>query len=238
MARTPFHAAATTGKAAPEDSAAAIRCLTEKGYDSTTAEDLAEAVSMSRSTFFRRFGNKDDVVFADHDHALIQLETFLSTTGLPPTEAVIEGTADVLRLLIRDPEAARLRFELMRLTPSLRDRELVITHRYERVFARYLQSQLPPDTAPWVVTAVAAGLVAVHNSRLRQWLRDPGPDVAPQLCRELRQLVSAFAPWLSTSTIGGTAAHVGRVVVAVYDTAIPPEAVLSTIAQSLNTPSQ
>ncbi|QIK62667.1 TetR family transcriptional regulator [Leucobacter viscericola] len=222
--------AASAKDNAPENSVAAIRRLTEKGYDSTTAEDLAEAVGMSRSTFFRRFGSKDDVVFADHDHALTQLERFLDSTTLPPAEAVVEGTADVLRLLVRDPEAARLRFELMRLTPSLRDRELVITHRYERVFARYLQAALPAEAAAWATPALAAGLVAVHNTTLRQWLRDPHPDVVPLLCRDLRQLVSSFTPWLAKP---GTTPGANRVMVAVYDTAASPEEVLSSIAAKL-----
>lgn len=226
--------AAAPRNLAPENSVAAIRLLTEQGYDSTTAEDLADAVGMSRSTFFRRFGSKDDVVFADHDHALTQLEQFLETTTLPPSEAVVEGTGDVLRLLIRDPEAARLRFELMRLTPALRDRELVITHRYERVFARFLREQLRPETAAWVPTAVAAGLVSVHNTVLRQWLRDPRPDVVPSLCSDLREFVSAFTPWIVRR--GGSDGG-NRVVVAVYDTNATPEQVLDTIAHSL-TPSR
>ncbi|QIM18996.1 TetR family transcriptional regulator [Leucobacter coleopterorum] len=222
---------ATIRRDAPENSVAAIRRLTEQGYDSTTAEDLADAVGMSRSTFFRRFGSKDDVVFADHDHALAQLEHFLESTSLPPSDAVVEGTADVLRLLVRDPEAARLRFELMRLTPALRDRELVITHRYERVFANYLRTSLPAESAAWVSAAIAASLVAVHNTTLRQWLRDPHPDIVPQLCRELRQLVSAFAPWFFAP---GPSEGTNRVMVAVYDTAASPEGVLSSVAAVLD----
>lgn len=215
---------------APENSAAAIRRLAEQGYEATTAGDLADAVGMSRSTFFRRFGNKDDVIFADHDHALVQLGAFLDTTTLSPEDALVEGTADVLRLLTRNPEAARSRFELMRLTPSLRDRELVITHRYERVFAKYLRAQLPEDTRDWVATSLAAGLVAVHNATLRAWLRSSIQDPVHTLGTELRQLVSAYRPWLSPGASGGHR----RVVVAVYDTQGSPEAVLESISRSLD----
>ncbi len=206
----------------------AIRCLAERGYEATTAEDLAEAVGMSRSTFFRRFGSKDDVVFTDHDHALAQLESFLASTALRPGEALVEGTSDVLRLLIRDPEAARLRFELMRETSSLRNRELIITHRYERVFAGYIREVLPDGAPEWVPASLAASLVAVHNATLREWLRDRVADPPRAVTRDLRQLVSLFERWLSPESAARQ-----RVLVAVYEADGSPEAVLGAVAAHL-----
>lgn len=219
----------TRAAAAPDSSTAAIRRLAEQGYDATTAEDLADAVGMSRSTFFRRFGSKDDVVFADHDHALAQLELFLSTTELPADEALVEGTADVLRLLVRDPEAARLRFDLMRHTPSLRDRELIITHRYERVFARYIREALQPGSPDWAASALAASLVAVHNATLRDWLRGRVTDAPRAVTRALRQLTALYEHWLSPDASEGRR----RVLVAVYDAAGSPDAVLGAVAAQL-----
>lgn len=216
-------------RTAPEHSAAAIRHLAEHGYDTTTAGDLADAVGMSRSTFFRRYGNKDDVIFADHVHALAQLEDFLSSTELSTTDALIEGTCDVLRLLIRNPESARLRFELMRHTPALRDRELIITHRYERVFGHHIREVLPTGSAQWVPASLSAGLVAVHNATLRDWLRGGSADAVHVLGRDLRQLVSLYQPWLAPETDQASR----RVVVAVYDAAASPESVLQSIAATL-----
>lgn len=214
---------------APESSTAAIRHLAERGYEATTAEDLAAAVGMSRSTFFRRFGSKDDVVFADHDHALARLETALEDTTLAPADALVSATADVLRLLLRDPDAARLRFELMRLTPALRDRELVITHRYERVFTRYVREVQQPGTPAWVASTLGASLVAAHNAALRAWLRGRVTDAAAALAGDLRQLTSLYARWL-TNDHDGTER---RVLVAVYETAGSPESVLAAVAEQL-----
>lgn len=215
---------------APSSATAAIRCLAERGYEATTAGDLADAVGMSRSTFFRRFGSKDDVVFADHDHALAQLESFLETTGLSLDEALVEGTANVLRHLIRDPEAAQLRFDLMRHTPALRDRELVITHRYERVFARFLRRTVPAETPSWVPAALGASLVAVHNATLRSWLRGDLTDAPHAATRDLRQLTSAYTRWLSPD------AGERRVLVAVYDAAGSTDSILEAVAAGLDRP--
>ena len=215
---------------APESSAAAIRRIAERGYEATTAGDLADAVGMSRSTFFRRFGSKDDVVFSDHDLALDELEAFLGATELPAAEALVQGTADVLRLLIRDPEAARLRFDLMRHVPALRDRELVITHRYERVFARFIREALPDSAPEWVPAALAATLVAVHNRTLRDWLRGRVPDAPAAVTRDLRRAVALFDGFLSPDPEGERR----RVVVAVYDAAGSPESILDAVAASLD----
>ena len=213
---------------AADRSAAAIRRLAEQGYEATTAEDLAEAVGMSRSTFFRRFGSKDDVVFTDHDHALAQLESFLATTALPPADALVEGTEDVLRLLIRDPEAARLRSDLMRKTPALRNRELVITHRYERVYAGFLRRALPDGAPGWVIASLSASLVAVHNATLRDWLRGRIADAPRAAGRDLRRVVALYDRWLSP---GGAPRQ--RVLVAVYDADGSPDAVLDAVAAGL-----
>ncbi|GAB2550625.1 TetR/AcrR family transcriptional regulator [Leucobacter ruminantium] len=222
---------ARIGPASPGDnSAAAIRSLAERGYDATTAEDLAEALGVSRSTFFRRFGGKDDIVFADHDHALARLTVFLESTERPAREAVVQGTLEVMQLLTRDAETARLRSELLRRTRPLRERELVITHRYERLFADYLAAHTPADTPRWVAVAAAAGVVAVHNAALRSWLRDPDPGVIASLDRELRELLARFSPWL-----GGPDGADGstRVVVAVADASEPSERILEAVRDAL-----
>lgn len=211
-------------------STAAIRRLAEQGYESTTAEDLAEAVGMSRSTFFRRFGSKDDVIFADHDHALARLTEFLASTELPLGDAVIRGTLEVMHFLTRDADAARLRSDLLRRTPALRERELVITQRYERLFADHLGAHAPEGTPRWAIAAAAAGLVAVHNSTLRSWLHDPDPRLIGALDRELHELLARFSPWFGSGDddTGGS-----RVVVAVYDSPAPAERILGAVRNAL-----
>lgn len=216
----------------PDTATAAIRRLTERGYDATTAEDLAEAVGLSRSTFFRRFRSKDDVVFADHDQALAGLDADLENTRADPREALVDGTVDVLRLLVRDPEAARLRFDLMRHTPALRDRELVITHRYEGVFARYIRRVQQPGTPAWVAPALAASLVAVHNATLRAWLKGRINDPVRSLASELRQVTALHGRWLSPDLDRGHR----RVLVAVYDAEGSPEAILDAVSEQLSDP--
>lgn len=206
---------------------AAVLHLAEHGYSATTAGQLADAIGMSRSTFFRRFGSKEDVVFADHDIALARLEQLLSEVSLPPGEAVARGAVEVMHRLIRDADAAKARSELLRQNPALRERELIITHRYERVFAGYLARVAPSSAPEWVPIALAAGLVAVHNAALRRWLREDDARAIGALERDLIELTSRFAPWF------GDEDRASRVVVASFDASASPDEVLRAVSDLL-----
>ena len=46
---------------------AALDLFVAQGFEATSVEQIAQAAGVSRSTFFRQFGGKDDVVFSDHD---------------------------------------------------------------------------------------------------------------------------------------------------------------------------
>jgi AcrR family transcriptional regulator len=41
-------------------------------------DELADAVGVSRSTFFRNYGSKDGMVFADQERMLSQVESHLA----------------------------------------------------------------------------------------------------------------------------------------------------------------
>ena len=210
-----------------ETAAAAVRYLAEHGYETTTASELADAIGMSRSTFFRRFGSKEDVIFAEHDLALSRLELLLAHTDLSPVEAITGSTVEVLHLLIRDTDAAKLRAKLLRNSSALRERELVITHRYERLFVEYLTRVAAPGTPAWAPVALAAGLVAVHNAALRRWLRDSDARALSSLERQLSELTGRFAPWF------GGELQPSRIVVAAFDTSSSPDEVLRAIEDQL-----
>ncbi|MFP5313411.1 MAG: TetR/AcrR family transcriptional regulator, partial [Actinomycetes bacterium] len=161
--------------------AATIQLLARQGFDATSVEELAEASGMSRSTFFRRFGSKEDVVFADHERTLRQVNERLAGSRLEPLSAVADAALLVFDHHLRNPDTSRARYGLLQAVPALRDRELVTSHRYERAFLQYLNDKLPQEAHDvqdgqggqpgYKAVAFAAAVVAVHNAFLRQWLR-------------------------------------------------------------------
>ncbi|MFJ6653049.1 TetR/AcrR family transcriptional regulator [Microbacterium sp. NPDC091313] len=171
-------APAPTARAAV--AAAAIELFAEQGFEQTSVEQIAKAAGVSRSTFFRQFGGKEDVVFADHEELLRELEASLARDHDDPWAAVCEACIDVFRHFAADPQLARRRYAVVRGVPVLREREIVTVFRYERIFDDYLRRALP-GLDPVDAVGFAALVTAVHNHVLRRLLR--GERVAQNVLR-------------------------------------------------------
>lgn len=150
--------------------AAALELFASQGFDQTSVEQIAKAAGVSRSTFFRQFGGKEDVVFADHEALLERLRAFLGEGHDDPWGAVCAASESVFAHFARDPEMARRRYQIVRQVPVLREREIITVFRYERLFDDYLRSALP-GVDPLDAVGFAALVTAVHNHVLRQLLR-------------------------------------------------------------------
>ena len=150
--------------------AAALDLFAEQGFEATSVEQIAQAAGVSRSTFFRQFGGKDDVVFTDHDELLAQLREFLSDRHENPWAAVCEASVHVYRHFAADPDLARRRYVVVRQVPTLREREIVTVFQYERLFDDYPRGALP-GIDPIESVAFSAAVTAVHNHVLRRLLR-------------------------------------------------------------------
>lgn len=161
--------------------AAALALFEEQGFEQTSVDQIAKAAGVSRSTFFRQFGGKDDVVFADHELVLNELRDFLEDSRGNPWQTVAEGAMIVFKRMTADPEVARKRYELVRRIPALREREIVTVFRYERLFDEYLRGAIP-GLDPVDAVGYAALIAAVHNHVLRQVLR--GKKVSSSQVRE------------------------------------------------------
>jgi AcrR family transcriptional regulator len=234
--------------------AAAIDLMVRQGYDATSVEDLADAAGISRSTFFRKFGSKEDIVFADHDRILARVQEFLAGRTADPLRSVVDAALLVFGHHVRNRRTSLARYELLHQVPALRDRELVMTHRYQRAFRNHLLSALPEGESREVTAvAFAASVVAVHNSVLRQWLRavsageqteagtkdDEAQELLARLGRELGALANTFAS-VSAAAAMSEAADAPRpegnrpaVVVAVLDPAAGTEQILQAVRDAL-----
>lgn len=219
--------------------AAAIGLLARQGYDATSVEDLADAAGMSRSTFFRKFGSKEDVVFADHERILRQVTDSLAETMQEPLAAIGDAALLVFNHHLRNGETSRARYELMQAVPALRDRELVTSHRYERAFLQHLLDKLPDaERREYKAVSFAAAVVAVHNAFLRRWLRSGAAqetesaarDRATALANELQALSEIFRPVL----LGSGPAHPSpAVVVTVLAAGADKDAIVQAVRDAL-----
>lgn len=100
---------------------AAHRLIDERGYDSTTIEQIAAAAEVSPSTVFRYFPSKEHIVLTD-DYATSSIE-FLRARPADeaPLVALREAMTAMVRALSEDlGEEYRWRRKLVREVPSVR----------------------------------------------------------------------------------------------------------------------
>ncbi len=104
---------------------AAYRLFTERGYDATRVDQIAEAAEVSTSTLFRYFPTKEDIVLTDDDDPALEAALLARPAHEPPLTALREAVHDVARHLYASPEAITEFSQRMRLiatVPALRAR--------------------------------------------------------------------------------------------------------------------
>lgn len=204
----------------------ALRLFADKGYEATTVDEIAEAAGISRRTFFRQFRSKEDVVFADHELLLEQAREFLAVGHDDPWAAVCEAAMLVFERFAGWQDIARRRYTVVHEVPALRDREIVTTFRYERLFVEYLRRVLPaaPDLE---VVQFASSVTATHNYLLRRMLRDGVEITSGELRRALAGLDDRRRR--AEHADGGD----DEVVVAVFPRETSPDRVVQAVRRAL-----
>ena len=122
---------------------AALDLFNERGFDAVSVTDIAERAEVGRTTFFRYFGDKQEVLFSDP----------AEVSDLPPRPAKRIGAsmaaalAAARRLVVgyveditADPADYRRHQELVCSHPELYARSLVKHRRYAEALADTLQS--------------------------------------------------------------------------------------------------
>ena len=206
----------------------ALRMFADQGFQATSATAIAEAAGVSRSTFFRHFRSKEDVIFADHDELLDVIGEFLARDHGDPYWAVCEGATMVFRRFRDRLAVVQLRDRVVRQTPELRDRELVMISRYERLFASHLRRRLP-DEPPLTAIRFAAAVIATHNYELRRLLRSPDPVGERELTAALDEVRAIFG----VGPAVGAPDAAPDIVVAVFSASTAPERVAAAVREHL-----
>jgi len=162
--------------------AAALELFDERGYEQTTVDDIAARAGVGRTTFFRAFGSKDDVVFPHHEQVLVAVRDRLeAATPETASVAVAEAARLVLRHYLAEGDVARTRYRLTSSVPALRHREVASMQQYQRLFRGYIAGwQGDRPDAGLRAELMANLVVTAHNHVLRRWLRGLVADEAAE----------------------------------------------------------
>jgi AcrR family transcriptional regulator len=174
---------------------AAFDLFARRKFDEVTVDDIAELAEVGRTTFFRYFGDKREVVLADDQRLLDELTAMLNLSEAAPPQDVRAALSELreLVLLVCDKNLSDPRFalfsKLLEENPDLRDRYLRKLHGYAEQLADTLITRGSPER------------IAVVASELALACYFAGARLAGQNARKLRSEVLAAFGELEPLTI-------------------------------------
>lgn len=189
---------------------AAYALFEQQGYAATTVDQIAAHAGVGRTTFFRAFGSKEDVIFPDHEALVAQVAARLATLSDDPVAAPIgatEAARIVLEHYLAEGDLARARYRLTASVPTLRDREVSSTTGYRRLFRDALRGWTREEAGDDLRAEVLAGaIVTAHNHVLRRWLRGAVDDdtARAELDRALGLVLAALTTRTAEDRHGST----------------------------------
>ena len=176
----------------------AMRLFLEQGFDRTSMTDVAAAAGIGRTTLFRYFRSKGDIVLAPFDEHLRRLARRLATQprDLPVMTAVHSAVVDAFAEAVDDQDVWLQRFQVLQQTGALAADVAVRWLTWADTVGRYVALRTGKEADHPGPAAVGGAMQAAFAATLRTWLRTPGlhGDVALLMAESLRPVTEALTP--------------------------------------------
>ena len=154
----------------------------QKGFDATTAAEIAERAGVTERTFFRHFADKREALF--DGEASFREELARAVVSAPPEmgpmDALLHAFHSAEPLLERNRHFTEPRQKIIEATPALQERVLTKTAALTTALGDALhQREVAKDTA----TFVAQIGMATISFATHAWLADPKLTLAASLSK-------------------------------------------------------
>ncbi len=174
---------------APERLAeAALDLFAARGYEATTVAEIAERAGLTKSTFFRYFADKREVLFGGL--AMDQVLT-AGIAAAPPAATPLEAVANAFELLGREVftpdrrQFSRRRRVVIAANPELQEREALKGLRISAAMVEALEQRGVPAITARVAAQVASLGLTMAYTRWSEGAED-FTDLARRSLTELR----------------------------------------------------
>lgn len=162
---------------------AALELFGERGFDQTTAAEIATRAGVTERTFFRHYADKREVLFGGS--ALLKDMLTRHVAEAPAGRSPIDATADALAaagtLMQERREYAQQRSAVVNANPELRERELAKLATLAAAVTDALRGR--GVAGPAARLAAEAG-IAVFHVAFEIWVKDPYARELPDVIRE------------------------------------------------------
>ncbi|WP_240766707.1 TetR family transcriptional regulator [Paraburkholderia flava] len=150
---------------------AAIELFVEKGYDGTTAAEIAARAGVTERTFFRYFPDKREVLFNEAElHARLDTAIAGAPPELGPLEVVVWAFQSLAPMFEENLPFAEPVHAVIAQTPALQERQLAKTASITRTITEALRRR---EVEPALAGLAAVTGMAVTGHGLQTWVQDP-----------------------------------------------------------------
>jgi AcrR family transcriptional regulator len=170
---------------------AALELFLERGFEGTTVRQIAERADVSPRTFFRYFGNKEEVVFALETEDRRILVTNLNTR--PPDETDRTALREALLAFSQhyqdDLENRMPRARSIATSPSLRQRQLTSRREWAIALVNALAQRGGEHVPSLRTRLLATSAVNALGVALEMWADGSGENSLPALTAQALDLL-------------------------------------------------
>lgn len=165
---------------------AALALFFEKGYDRTTAAEIAARAGVTERTFFRHFPDKREVLFNEAElHAKLDVAICEAPSALGPLEIVVWAFQSLAPMFEENLPLAHAGQAVIAQTPALQERQLAKTALITRAIAEALgRRNIVRGTAD---LAASAGMAVIGHA-LQTCVQDPSTPLVEHLERAFQTL--------------------------------------------------
>ena len=171
---------------------AALALFRERGYDRTTAAEIAARAGVTERTFFGHFPDKREVLF--DGEATVRAALTASVADAPadlgPLDTLFRAFRSLQPMLEGNWSYSKPRHEVISATPALHEREVAKTAALADALAAALKARGVADLR--AVLAARTGMAAFVHATL-SWLDDPEVGLGERLDLAFRELKALLA---------------------------------------------
>lgn len=163
-----------------EISSVAMRLFLDQGFERTTIDQIASTAGISRRSFFRYFGTKEDIVLGDLAQQGELMRNALE--GVPPDVGPWEALREALHAvnaLATEPEVTLKIAKIMYETPSLRSRSIEKHLHWQSLLLPDIRRRLSlaeGDEANPAPGAIVASAIACLDAAGEVWVNGNGVE--------------------------------------------------------------
>ena len=175
---------------------AALELFGERGFDQTTAAEIAARAGVTERTFFRHFADKRETLFGGEAplRTLLVDAVAAAPGGCEPLQALRFSFQAVAPMLEANRPFSEPRQRVIAANPALKEREVAKVAALVVALAEALGRR---GVAARLATLAAQAGMAALTTAVTSWLADPGRDLHAHLAEafaDLHVLATAAAP--------------------------------------------